>query len=245
MTPILGILASAISGNLTPVLPVTANLQGWWDPSDSSSVTLSSGKVSQLNDKSGNSRHMVQATGANQPTYSTAAKNGRNAMQFSGSQWLEPSSNWSQTDLTFFIVVKFDNTSPQTSTGYTNYKLMVQTNGQGGGANWTYQMEPGGPGTYFFWEDGAANTNWNYFEVVRPDSGSTAIGTVNNGGSWAGIGGNGSLQALGSGKLTIGRRQDTALPMTGYIGEVLQYSGQMSSTDRTSVKSYLASKWGI
>jgi hypothetical protein len=228
-----------------PTLPVTANLTGYWDASQSSSVTLSSGKVSQLNDLSGNGRHMVQATGANQPTYTTAAKNGLNAMQFSGSQFMEPSSTWSQTDLTLFIVVKFDNTSPQTSTGYTNYKLMVQTNGQVGGAIWAYQMEAGGPGTYFFWEDGANNTNWNYFEVVRPDSGTTAIGTVNNGGTWAGLGGNGSLQAIGTGKLTIGRRQDTALPMTGYIGEVIQYSGQMGSSDRTLVKNYLASKWAI
>lgn len=242
---LLGILASGISGNLYPVLPVTANLQGWWDAADAASVTLASGKVSQLNDKSGNARHMLQATGANQPVYAIAEKNGYNAMQFSGSQFVEPSSTWSQTHLTFFIVIKFDSAVDQIATGYTNFHLMLQTMDQGGGGNWTFQMEPGGPGSYFFWQDGARNTNWNYFEMVRPDSGSTATASVNNGGTFTGAGGNGTLGAIGTGKLTIGRRQDSALPMTGYIGEVLQYSGQMGSSDRTLVKNYLAAKWAI
>ena len=228
-----------------PTLPVTANLTGYWDASNASSVTLSSGKVSQLNDLSGNGRHMVQATGANQPTYTTAAKNGLNAMQFSGSQWMEPASTWSQTDLTFFMVVKFDASADQIATGYTNYKLMLQTMDQPGAGNWAFQMEPGGPGSYFFWQDGARNTNWNYFEMVRPDSGTTATASVNNGGTFSGAGSNGSLAAIGTGKLTIGRRQDAAAPMTGYIGEVIQYSGQMSGANRTLVKNYLATKWAI
>jgi hypothetical protein len=244
-------LLNNVAGLLTggapaiPTLPVTANLTGYWDASNASSVTLSSGKVSQLNDLSGNGRHMVQATGANQPTYSTAVKNGLNAMQFSGSQWMEPSSTWSQTDLTFFMVVKFDSAVDQIATGYTNYKLMLQTMDQPGAGNFAYQMEPGGSGSYFFWQDGARNTNWNYFEMVRPDSGSTAIASINNGGTFSAAAGNGSLAAIGTGKLTIGRRQDAALPMTGYIGEVIQYSGQMGSSDRTLVKNYLASKWAI
>lgn len=240
-----GILASAISGNLVPTLPVTANLTGYWDASNSSSVTLSSGKVSQLNDLSGNGRHMVQATGANQPTYATAVKNGLNAMQFSGSQFMEPSSTWSQTDCTLFIVVKFDSSATMIATGYTNYKIMLMNIRQDSANYWSYQMEPGGYGSYFFWEDGASNTNWHYFGLVRPDSGSTAIGTVDNGGSWGAAAGNGSLAAIGTGKLTIGRRQDTAAPLTGYIGEVIQYSGQMGSSDRTLVNNYLATKWGI
>lgn len=56
--------------NATPLL--IRNCQGWYDGSDSSSVTTVSGAVSQWNDKSGNARHAVQATAANRPTYSSA-----------------------------------------------------------------------------------------------------------------------------------------------------------------------------
>jgi hypothetical protein len=50
--------------------------QLWFDASDTSSITPSSittgTKVSQWNDKSGNARHMSNATSASQPTYSTS-----------------------------------------------------------------------------------------------------------------------------------------------------------------------------
>jgi hypothetical protein len=49
--------------------PARISTASWWDAADSSSITLSSGKVSQWNDKSGNGKHMTQATAASQPTY--------------------------------------------------------------------------------------------------------------------------------------------------------------------------------
>lgn len=48
-----------------------------WDASDATSITLNGGNVSQLNDLSGNSRHWVQATAANQPPYNTNPINGK------------------------------------------------------------------------------------------------------------------------------------------------------------------------
>ena len=236
---------AAISGGpkVTPVLPITANLTGQWDPSIVSSVTLSSGKVSQLNDLSGNSRNMLQATGANQPTYTTAGKNGLNTMTFSGSQYLTPSSTWSQTYATIFIVVKFDDTSGKISNGWTDYQLDLTTNF--GFNNWDWQLQAGGGGTSVHYDDGASNTNWNYFSLKRPNSGSTATAKVNGGGTWAVRGVPGALSNLVTGKLWIGTRNDLAVPLTGQFGEVLLYSTLMSDTDIATVNAYLADKWGI
>jgi len=56
----------------------------WLDASDASTITESGGAVSQWGDKSGNSRHLTQATPANQPSYSLGGLNGLNALSFDG-----------------------------------------------------------------------------------------------------------------------------------------------------------------
>ena len=56
----------------------------WLDASDESTITLSSGAVSQWNDKSGNARHATQGTSDDRPVVQVAAINGRNALRFDG-----------------------------------------------------------------------------------------------------------------------------------------------------------------
>ena len=65
----------------SPVLAMSPAL--WLDASDAGSVTIATG-VSQINDKSGNGRHFTQGTGAAQPAYLSANKNGLNVLSFDG-----------------------------------------------------------------------------------------------------------------------------------------------------------------
>ena len=46
-----------------------ASLALWLDAEDTSTITLNGSNVSQWDDKSGNGRHVSQATAANQPAY--------------------------------------------------------------------------------------------------------------------------------------------------------------------------------
>ena len=63
----------------TPAL--ISNLAGWWDASSLSYVTVDgSNKVSQVNDRSGNSRNMTQGNGLLQPTWSSSVRNGLGAV---------------------------------------------------------------------------------------------------------------------------------------------------------------------
>ena len=58
-------------------------LQSWWDAADSESVVLDSGRVSRLSDKSGNNRHLTNATsGSTQPSYISNGRNGLNVVRF-------------------------------------------------------------------------------------------------------------------------------------------------------------------
>lgn len=59
----------------------------WFDASNAASRTIATG-VSQLNDLSGNARHAVQATGANQPTVATASQNGLDGLLFDSTDQL-------------------------------------------------------------------------------------------------------------------------------------------------------------
>jgi hypothetical protein len=64
------------------------DLVAWYDASDAATVTQAAGAVSQISDKSGNGRHMVQATGSLQGAYTTAAQNGLNALTIVD-DWME------------------------------------------------------------------------------------------------------------------------------------------------------------
>jgi hypothetical protein len=66
------------------------DLFAWYDASDTSTVTESSGNVSQWDDKSGNDYHLVQLTGSNQPnSYGTYTENSLNVMRTSFQDYIE------------------------------------------------------------------------------------------------------------------------------------------------------------
>jgi hypothetical protein len=62
------------------------------DASDTSTITEAGGDVSQWDDKSGNARHVIQATGANQPTTGANTQNGLNVLDFDGDDFLAKTS---------------------------------------------------------------------------------------------------------------------------------------------------------
>ena len=87
----MGIIASSISkGVVAPSVlwtPSEISTALWLDADDAATITEVSGKVSQWNDKSGNSRHYAQAAEAKRPVYSA------NKVVFSGAEYLSLGSN--------------------------------------------------------------------------------------------------------------------------------------------------------
>ena len=69
---------------MVPFSPLDLTPQLWLDADDASTITSSSGNVSQWNDKSGNGYHVTQATGTAQPKTGTVTRNGRNVLDFAG-----------------------------------------------------------------------------------------------------------------------------------------------------------------
>ena len=103
--------------------PAIQGLQLWLDAADTTTITQSSGSVSQWNDKSGNGNDVTQGTADNQPTTNASTQNGKNIIDFDGNDILDlpsglfgiPNSNNTMfvvantpLDTTFQRVVNFE-----------------------------------------------------------------------------------------------------------------------------------------
>ena len=59
-------------------------IEGWWDASDSSTITSSGSEVNQWSDKSGNGLNLAPVTGETGPTTNTITQNSLNVLDFNG-----------------------------------------------------------------------------------------------------------------------------------------------------------------
>jgi len=64
--------------------PADIDTEGWWDAGDPATITEAGGKVSQLDDKSGNDQHLTQPFGTFQPNTGTYELNGLNMFWYDG-----------------------------------------------------------------------------------------------------------------------------------------------------------------
>lgn len=98
----------------------------WIDFSDASTVTTSSGLITQVTDKSGGGLTYSQATSTFRPSYESAVQNGLNVARFDGTDdFLGLTSNNLARNvggLTIYVVRKFDTVTSATS------RLLIQIN---------------------------------------------------------------------------------------------------------------------
>ena len=232
--------------------------QLWFDASDTASLTPSSiktgTKVSQWNDKSGNNRHMSNATSATQPTYSTSNFNGTlPCVYFSGSRDSSTNanilSNAASTVLnstTWDIYVAFKPTGGQEAIFWNDPNsavVVIAGNTKVYDANYSI--------LYGSWRlapnDGACRGN--ECQLFQAYSTGTTIGKRVNGGfegaqaqtasySWPSRSSNSELAFC---------RPSSSGWSEGNlaIAEVIVYNSVLSDTNRSNVQTYLTNKWKI
>jgi hypothetical protein len=211
----------------------TSNLWGYYDASSSSNYILSSGRVSQWTDLSGNNRHLTQATTARRPEVKVSEKNGLDVIYFDGAQrGLVSQAETLTNPVTIFFVVKmyslasyssiFDgiNNNEANITGNSNNTISIYTQGFIGG------LSPVSTATWYyvtFKLDGANSGNQLNSNAMIDFS----DGSVNLGGLRIGEGDNGSENA----------HMD--------IGEFAIFNRALSTSEIASITSYLSAKWNI
>jgi hypothetical protein len=243
----------------------------WYDASKPSKVTLNGSNVSEWQDIIGG-KHLVQSTGANQPAYTTAGKNGRNCITFNGgstqalrvavaSDWEflhDGSSQWA-----VYIVASANSggaraylaTGRVSAATYTDREFVLWHDFGIVAANNNVRATIGSSAGLVARRDLSSQTAAvvRAYEVLAdPANGTSAsrLSLKNQAGS-AGGNTNGTTTAeagTAGGNLTVGNSAlGTTFPLSGIVCELIFYKRSTAITAAESVKifDYLKQKWAL
>jgi hypothetical protein len=222
----------------------------WFDAADLSTISVATG-VSEWRDRSGNARHVSQATGANQPTYSEFGFRGRPGITFNGSSHqLNGSASITTGTYTgafnvFWVAARTD------AIGGT--VLAERSSALIASSQWVDVSS-----AYYISSDGLNLSSNHQIGLSDFNSLSSAGGIVShghvpgsrdvcwlNGRSLSVTTGTASNITGSTSAFCIGNRLDTSLRFTGQICEVLVTLDTLVAPNRVSMEGYLSWKWGI
>ena len=213
----------------------------WLDGADAATLTQGGGTVSQWSDKSGNARHITQATTGNQPTYSSTS----NAVVFTGSQYLNIPTALAATTPVYTIFVVERRASANVMFFIGQYNLMSANTALILG----YNSATVSHHTTAYVSDcqvtvptyaGASEP----MRINRYDYTGTTRATFINGGALS------TTQSF-SATLTTWSSANVGIgfgTIYGYIGnihEIIFYNATLTTTQQQTIESYLAQKWGM
>lgn len=255
------------SRGVSTALPLTiAGLEWWIDAADSASVTLDSGRVSQINDKSGKGRHAANSTsGSTQPDYILAGKNGYNLVRFAAASSQRLTVASSKTAFKFLhdgtlcyvaLVVSQNTVSGRWlgTGGDTTTKTGIAVGTENAGVR-LYAFvgrgtTPGAISSNNVSYNILTNNTISVIEMLIDAGNATAserFAARNNGGllvkANAATGTPSTADATHD--MQIGAQGNSAQFLTGDVCEILMYSQQPTAAAQTSLRQYLGTKWGI
>lgn len=204
-----------------------AGLVAAWDFSDTAKITQSSGSVSQVDGAYGTSVALAQATGSLQPTTGTRTQNGLNILDFN-SDFIVTSGFTRAAPWTLFIVASWD-VDKAWSCLWTNtngteiFDFSSHINGYIINYTGTTTITATSPYLLEFVSDGVNLAGWVNGSVDRAANADTQ-----------------PLTGFG-----LGRHKTDPDYYDGWVAEVLAYDSALSSTDRTTLRSYLNTKWAV
>lgn len=244
-----------------------ANLVVWLNAGNNSSITQSSGSVSQWNDLSGRAYHFSQATSARQPVYSaTGGPNNRPAISFTASShhYLStptiPSSISFTSGVSSFAVVNF---SAPIGSGYSriydfgigqdNNSIWFGRHGTSSNMGYEGRTNTTVVQTYTNTTAIISNGTHQMQEVVQQGgtAGTTSpVAFYRAGTAWTSSGSYGSITyvpgAINRTSNHIGRSNWAADEYYGgTMSEILFYNRAMNATRRIILENYLSASWGL
>lgn len=207
-----------------------ASLRGWWD-FDSANVTKDgSGNISAVADLSGSAGDQAQGTGAFQPIWLSANRNGLDVAQFNSSHFMTG---------VFDAAISGDFTVAVAHYVGANRHVICDTVSRTNGE----VKESGGSllvATSNSITSAGHSTNWVYWVLTFRDSDDQVELRVN--GSSAGTATDaafGPLSGLVLGAFPGGGNSSG----TFYMGEILAFDVVLTGSDLTNLETYLTNKW--
>jgi len=206
-----------------------ANLGCWYDSSDSSTISESSGRVSKWEDKKGD-KDLVQTDGSKQPLLVEDDQNDLDIINFTGSRVMAVTSESASQPTTWFIVMTApaaDTTTrrPLTCGSQQFFHSGVSNRFSIYSGDQLNFIESLGTAQFYIW---TLRFNGASSDLLLDDtskvSGDAGTGTIN-----------GELNIAGSGGDYSNNK----------FGEILRYDSDVSSDDNDSIITYLQDKWGL
>lgn len=226
--------------NLTPTLWLDASVSSsLYDATSGGSLVGSGGTVRRWEDLSGNGNH---ATGSTGPTRSVAAINGKDALAFSSQQLQRTSLNVSGTDFSLFAVIKYATSGEQLGVG-----LATSSNVSGLSL---YSNRSGASGVYSAAFGSSSALSESLASGGTADNTTRAFGALLTGGTGTlylnntSSGTTSRANVLSTGGLIVGGYFG-ARYLSGSICEIVYVTRAITASERTSLQSYFASKWGV
>jgi hypothetical protein len=229
----------------------------WLDASDLSTITVATG-VSQWRDKRGNGVNAVQATGANQPTYSATSFFGRPGITFDGVNDGLSISTTAGQNTTHGVFWVFQRIGAGTDTGGSGYRPEISCASSVGGADngaLHYVKNTNNLGASYPYYNAPGPVTMNYdltAGTVYSNTAGQVMSFQNNVTGW-GVWRNGLLEGTTAGLATPNSTNsgyNLAVQLVPVrtsniiIAEVLHIPIS-NTTNRQLVEGYLAWKWGL
>lgn len=229
-----------------PFTPWSLSPALWFDASDSTTLTSSSGKLSQWNDKSGNGRNLTQGTSANQPTTGSNTINSLNVVRFNGTSTGMTTSAFmvSATQHVFAIV------RPTSFPNSYNSVLSHEKTAVG----WTLLVKSTGKLAVYESASGGGNTSYDGTGVATLSANTSYLLEY----SWSGTELDGYVNAAidntvtktmttgtASTTLYFGHSYFASRWWAGDIAEVLIFNAPLTSNGQTAIRNYLNAKWAV
>lgn len=230
----------ARSGGFVPT--DEAGLALWLDASDASSITDSSGLVSQWNDKSGNARHMTQATGGLQPSTGVVTQNGLNVLRFENGKRMARTSFPITNTFTVLVVGALTN---YVATTYPEFL------GISAGTVNEFLFTLAAPDLNRL-VAARRRTSFNLVTTATRDATNPSLLLITSGGSTIELSRNGDTPSSHAvtgtlsftDTLSLGGRNASGA-IDGWIAEVIIYNTLLSAEKQTALLGYAGSKWGV
>jgi hypothetical protein len=209
----------------------------WLDASDVSTITESSGSVSQWDDKSGNGNDATQAVSVEQPTTGTRTINSLNTIDFDGTtDSFTLNSSFDMIGKAVFVVIETDDLSlTQIVFSETSTNVQLRINAVSGLLNYAAASP--------YWIGISTEPITASIPSVIGWIGDTDISFVVDGVHDEPNGGSGG----GSSAIfdAIGKRANSNTEFTnGKIGEIIVIPSIPTQVERQKIEGHLAWKWG-
>ena len=239
--------------------PAQITTYTWIDPSDSSTVTLASGVIEQIDDQSGNGHHLLQNADTSRRAYYSSGINGLNCIDLRGSEVMYLDDNNGDNTTAMYFVAE------TTASSATNQAIVRRGFGSES-LGYTYRFNGTTGDLSGFFRIGSTNRGLGnlsspptpaIYEVQLTESGgNTTIEAYHTANSWSGpstysgvlANQTDDVKPVIGGAYTSDDWGGTGFSdfFRGFIGEIIYITGAtVTSTNQDLIQGYLAWKWGL